>query len=402
MYGLTLLIQVVLLLTFLWTCATVLLGLVTKKKSRPVVAGPSTFAVLICAHNEETVVGKLLRALEEQHYPQERVHVFLLADHCSDRTAEVGRQFGQVTVLERNEGPRTGKGAVLNWGIPLIQQRYGGKFTHIVIFDADNVPDKAFLAAMDDSFRHGARLVQGNRLPLNPCDNLITQWYSMYWLSVDVFSKPKYNVDLPAIVSGTGFGFDVKLLEPEGWQTCTIVEDMEFSMQQNFKGVFSEYQDNARFYDEQPVTLSAMVSQLRRWMTGNYEISRLYWRRWLRHFRAHPDVRLIDNFVPMLMCVVFGFYFLGNVAWWVERLANGLPMMHLKDILWWTMLYVLSLIMGTNAVRGGNLQVKKMLPGILTSGFFCIFLSLIAVYSLFKPQRKWIPIAHVHKDGPEV
>ena len=356
MYGLTLLIKVVLLFTFLWTCATVLMGLLTRKKPRPVVAGPSMFAVLVCAHNEEGVVGKLLRALEEQDYPRERVHVFLIADHCDDHTAEVGRQFGQVTVLERNEGPRTGKGAVLNWGIPRILDAYRGKFSHIVIFDADNVPDKGFLRALDDSFRHGARLVQGNRLPLNPYDNLITQWYSMYWLSVDVFSKPKYNVDLPAIVSGTGFGFDVSLLDGAGWQTSTIVEDMEFSMQQNFKGVFSEYQ----------------------------------------------DVRLIDNFVPMLMCVVFGFYFLGNVGWWIDRITDGLPLLATKDVLWWSMLYVLSLIMGTNSVRGGDLSVKKMLPGILTGGFFCIFLSLIAVYSLFRPQRKWIPIAHVHEGGPEV
>lgn len=402
MYGLTLLIQVVLFLTFFWTCCTVIGGMLTRKKPRPVVAGPSRFAVLVCAHNEENVVGKLLRALEEQDYPKENIRVFLLADHCSDGTAAVGRKFDRVTVLERNDGPRTGKGAVLNWGIPLIARKYGRDFSHIVIFDADNVPDKGFLSALDDSFRHGARLVQGNRLPLNPYDNLITQWYSLYWLSVDVFSKPKYNVDLPAIVSGTGFGFDVKLLEPDGWQTSTIVEDMEFSMQQNFKGVFSEYQDNARFYDEQPVTLSAMVSQLRRWMTGNYEIARHYWRRWLQHFRKKPDVRLIDNFVPMLMCVVFGFYFLGNVAWWVERLVNGLPMMHLKDILWWIMLYGLSLVMGVNSVKGGDLSVKKMLPGILTGGFFCIFLSLIAVYSLFRPQRKWVPIAHVHRGGPEV
>ena len=56
------------------------------------------------------------------------------------------------------------------------------------------------------------------------------------------------------IISGTGSGFDASLLEPEGWHTRTIVEDMEFSMQQNFKGVFSVYQDDARFYDEQPVT----------------------------------------------------------------------------------------------------------------------------------------------------
>lgn len=306
-----------------------------------------------------------------------------------------------MTVLERSSGPRTGKGAVLSWGIPLIQERFGSQFSHLVIFDADNMADRGFLTALNDSFIHGARLVMGNRLPLNPYDNLISQWYSMYWLSVDVFSKPRYNVDLPAIISGTGFGFDIQLLEPDGWHTRTIVEDMEFSMQQNFKGVFSEYQDKARFYDEQPVTLKAMVSQLRRWMTGNYEIAHTYWREWCRHFRTKPDVRLIDNFIPMLMCVVFGFYFLINLLWVGHRALVGLPLLTGKDVLWWIMLYGLSLIMGTNAVRGGDLQIKKMLPGILTGGFFCIFLSLIAVYSVFFPQRKWIPIAHIHQEGPE-
>ncbi len=401
MYVLTFIVQLVLFLTFLWTCSTVFMGQLTRKKARPVAAGPSRFAVLVCAHNEGPVIGKLLQSLEDQDYAADLYQVFVLADHCTDQTAEVAGQYPHVTVLERNSGPRTGKGAVLSWGIPLIQERFRSRFSHIVIFDADNMADRGFLTAINDSFTHGARLVMGNRLPLNPYDNLISQWYSMYWLSVDVFSKPRYNVDMPAIVSGTGFGFDIQLLEPEGWHTRTMVEDLEFSMQQNFKGVFSEYQDKARFYDEQPVTLKVMVSQLRRWMTGNYEIAHAYWREWFQHFRKKPDIRLIDNFIPMLMCVVFGFYFLTNVLWVGYHAVEGRPLFAAKDILWWTMLYVLSLIMGTNAVRGGDLQIKKMLPGILTGGFFCIFLSLIAVYSVFFPQRKWIPIAHIHKEGPE-
>lgn len=401
MYVLTFIVQLLLVLTFLWTCSTVFLGLVTRRKKRPVVAGPSRFAVLVCAHNEANVVGKLFQSLEDQDYPGELYRVFLLADHCDDATAEVGRRYPHVTVLKRQEGPRTGKGAVLSWGIPRIRKQYGREFSHIVIFDADNMADRGFLSALDWSFRRGARLVMGNRLPLNPFDNLISQWYSMYWLSVDLFSKPRYNVDLPGIISGTGFGFDASLLEPDGWHTRTIVEDMEFSMQQNFKGVFSEYQDKARFYDEQPVTLRGMVSQLRRWMTGNYQIARLYRKEWLAHFRARPDARLIDNFVPMLMCVVFGFYFLTNVLWVGNRALNGLPPLAGKDILWWTMLYVLSLVMGTCAIKAGDLPVKKMLPGILTGGFFCIFLSLVAVCSVFFPQKKWIPIAHVHEAGPE-
>ena len=401
MYRLTFIVQLLLVVTFLWTCSTVFMGLLTRRKEKPVTGEPSRFAILVCAHNEANVVGKLFQSLEDQDYPGDLYRVFLLADHCEDGTPEVGRRYPHVTVLERKEGTRTGKGAVLSWGIPLIRQRYGGTFSHIVIFDADNMADRGFLAALDGSFRRGARLVMGNRLPLNPFDNLISQWYSMYWLSVDLFSKPRANVDLPGIISGTGFGFDASLLEPEGWHTRTIVEDMEFSMQQNFKGVFSVYQDDARFYDEQPVTWKGMVSQLRRWMTGNYQIAREYRKEWLAHFRARPDARLIDNFVPMLMCVVFGFYFLSNVLWVGYHAVEGRPLFALKDVLWWTMLYGLSLVMGTCAIKAGDLPVKRMLPGILTGGFFCIFLSLVAVWSVFFPQKQWIPIAHVHQEGPE-
>ena len=80
---------------------------------------------------------------------------------------------------------------------------------------------------------------------------------------------------------------------------------------------------------------------------------------------------------------------------------EGRPLFALKDVLWWTMLYGLSLVMGTCAIKAGDLPVKRMLPGILTGGFFCIFLSLVAVWSVFFPQKQWIPIAHVHQEGPE-
>ena len=75
---------------------------------------------------------------------------------------------------------------------------------------------------------------------------------------------------------------------------------------------------------------------------------------------------------------------------------RGVPLFHIKDILWWCMLYMLSLGVGTPCVVKGGLSVRRMLPAILTGGFFCILISMVAVYSVFKPQRKWVPIAHTH------
>lgn len=401
MYTITLLVQLLLLITFLWVAGTTLMGLLHPKKDKPGSGAYCSMAVVVCAHNEEAVVGKLLQSLAEQDYPRDKFHVFLLADHCSDRTAAVGRTFEQVTVYERSSGPRTGKGAVLTWGIPLILEKNPGRFTHMVIFDADNVADTGFLSALNQSFDRGGRLIMGNRLPLNPYDNIISEWYSMYWLTVDnLLCKPHHSMNLSAIISGTGFGFDLSLLEPEGWHTVTITEDMEFSMQQNFKGVFSDYQEEARFYDEQPTGFGTMIKQLRRWCTGNFEIAQHYRTVWFRHFRAKPDARLINNFVPMLMCTVFGFYFISNVFWLLYNAVSGLPLFAPKDVLWWIFLYLLSLGIGTYSAAKGGLSLTKMLPGILTSGLYCLLISLVAVYSLFKPQRAWIPIAHRHKDFP--
>lgn len=397
MYILTLIIQIVLLVSFLWTCGTVLHGLLTPPQKRPLVKGDCRFAVLICAHNEEHVVGQLLDSLDHQTYDPALFHMFLFADYCTDHTAQVARRYENVTVLERQEGPRTGKGAVLCWGVEKVMEQYSDRFDHIVIFDADNEADPCFLSALNERFRQGARMVMGNRLPLNPYDNLISRWYSMYWLTVDtLYCQPRDRAGHSSIISGTGFGFEASLLQPEGWHTRTITEDLEFSMQQNFKGVYASYAEDALFYDEQPTTLAAMVSQLRRWCTGNYEIAQVYAGRWFREFTAHFDMRLIDNFIPMLLCVIFGFYFLSNIVWLFYNGAIGVPLFHIKDILWWCMLYVLSVGVGTTCVIRGGLNVEKMLPAILTGGLFCILISLVAVYSVFKPQRKWVPIEHTH------
>ena len=83
-------------------------------------------------------------------------------------------------------------------------------------------------------------------------------------------------------------------------------------------------------------------------------------------------MRLVDNFIPMLLCVIFGFYFLSNIVWLFYNGMRGVPLFHIKDILWWCMLYMLSLGVGTTCVVKGGLSVRRMLPAILTGGFFCI------------------------------
>ncbi len=101
-------------------------------------------AVLICAHNEGRVVGKLLESLVQQDYPHS-LNVFLCADHCTDDTAAYWEAFPNITGLETMKALERGKGGGPFLGASKIRQEWPESFEYAVIFDADNVADPYFL-----------------------------------------------------------------------------------------------------------------------------------------------------------------------------------------------------------------------------------------------------------------
>ena len=79
------------------------------------IRGHTDFAVLIPAHNEEVILHTLLENLSCLEYPKEKHTVYVVADNCTDGTAELARQFEGVRVYERNDAFKRGKGYALNW-----------------------------------------------------------------------------------------------------------------------------------------------------------------------------------------------------------------------------------------------------------------------------------------------
>ena len=54
------------------------------------------YAIVIAARNEEAVIGRLLESIRLQDYPSELLTVFVVADNCTDRTAQAARSGGAV------------------------------------------------------------------------------------------------------------------------------------------------------------------------------------------------------------------------------------------------------------------------------------------------------------------
>lgn len=96
--------------------------------------------VVIPAHNEQDVIGRTLRSLEEQTVTPGRVVV--VADGCDDGTARIAREHGaQVVVTEDN---RHRKAGALNQALARLTEQGP---TYVLVLDADTRIAPEFIEA---------------------------------------------------------------------------------------------------------------------------------------------------------------------------------------------------------------------------------------------------------------
>ena len=84
-------------------------GLFGKMRETKQFPEKSTFALIVCAHNEQQVIAKLVENLKQLNYSDKLYDIFVVADNCVDKTAEAARNAGAI-VYERFSETGKGKG----------------------------------------------------------------------------------------------------------------------------------------------------------------------------------------------------------------------------------------------------------------------------------------------------
>ncbi|MCL1809317.1 MAG: glycosyltransferase [Clostridiales bacterium] len=229
------------------------------------------FGVVIPARNEEKVIGSLIESINLQKYPNELISIFVVADNCTDRTAEIARAMGAI-VFERNDTARIGKGYALNF---LFDKILGGDDCEAyVVFDADNLASPDFLWEMNKVYCRGYRVILGYRNSKNYASNWVSAGSSLWFLrDSEYLNHPRMLMNTSCLVAGTGFLVGRAILESnEGWHYFSLTEDVEFTADMIIKGEKIGYCGKAVFFDEQPVDFMQSWTQRVRWAKGFYQI----------------------------------------------------------------------------------------------------------------------------------
>ena len=360
------------------------------------------FAVMISARNESNVIGQLIASLKKQDYASDMFDVFVVADNCTDNTAEVARNAGAI-VYERFNTEKVGKGYALDYLIGNIFEKYGRDYYDgFMVFDADNILDKGFISAMNRTFTDGHRIITSYRNSKNYGTNWISAGYALWFLRESKYlNYSRMLMHTSCAISGTGFLVHKDIIKRnDGWKCFLLTEDIQFSIKSVIEGETVGYCKDAILYDEQPVSFSQAWTQRLRWARGFLQVFAHHGPELMRQtlktgrFSCYDMTMTIlpSIFLSMATCLM-------NAVGVTAAICNGedvtgllMLAVHWCVNVYW-MVFALGMITTITERKQIHCSTKKKILYTFTFPIYLFSYVPISIAALFK-QVKWEPIQH--------
>ena len=363
------------------------------------------FAVLVAARNEALVIGNLIESIRQQDYPEELIDIYVMADNCTDDTAEIAEKAGAV-VYKRFNRNLIGKGYVLHDLLEkLKEEKRFEKYDGFFVFDADNVLRENYISEMNKTFSDGYQVVTGYRNSKNFGDNWITAGIGLWFLRESRYlNYSRHLVGTSAAIGGTGFCTARMLLERyNGWNFFTLTEDLEFTSRVISDGYRIGFCRKAELYDEQPVEFRISWRQRLRWSRGYLQMLGKYGLGLFKNlFRTELPNRfasfdILMNIVPAIVMGGLGLIINAvNMIWLLlnEAPADELVLPLLKAVVGgYALFFIMGLITTISEWKHIHTSTGKKILYMFTFPLFMFTFMPISIESIFV-RVQWKPIRH--------
>lgn len=367
------------------------------------------FAFIIAARNEQAVIGNLINSIKQQNYPAELIDVIVVADNCTDDTAQIAREHGAIC-YERFNNMLVGKGYALDYCFNKIVEQFGDytAYDGYFIFDADNVIDKNYVKEMNKVFDRGYNVITSYRNSKNYDTNWITSGYSLWFIrEAKYLNNPRMMLKTSCAVSGTGFLVNSSIIKKNnGWKFNLLTEDIQFSVVNILEGEKIGYCESAMFYDEQPTTFKQSWNQRMRWSKGFYQVMFRFGRELIAMMfkKREMFVSCYDMFMTLapatllsIGCILLNLIFLAYGATDVHMLRRILPgtlgSIAFAGVNFYLLMFSIGFITLVTEWNKILAPANKKIKSLFTFPLFMITYVPISLVALVK-KVEWKPIAH--------
>jgi cellulose synthase/poly-beta-1,6-N-acetylglucosamine synthase-like glycosyltransferase len=257
------------------------------------------FDVIVPAHDEEQNIAATVVSLLAVEYPRNRFRVVVVADNCSDRTAERAREAG-ADVIERVDSTKRGKGYALHRAFEESLAR--GEADAVVVVDADTRVTKNLLDAFARRIAAGEVAVQAEYGVRNPDASWRTR---LMVIAMSLFHTVRSNgrerLGVSCGLRGNGMAFSCDVLREVPHDAFSIVEDVEYGIRLGEKGHRVAYAAEAAVLGEMVSTSDAAKSQRQRWERGRAELAQKHGWRLVKRGIRERDAMLFDLGADLLV-----------------------------------------------------------------------------------------------------
>lgn len=370
-----------------WTGLETIFALSSRISSQSGIRGEERVAILIPAHNEEIGLEKTLLDVMPQLRSSDRLVV--VADNCTDKTAEIARKQGAI-VVERQDLTQQGKGYALDYG---LKQLASDPPDVVIVIDADCRVEPGVIATLTETALKQNRPVQATYLMNKPDQPTAKDSVSAFAFTMKNLVRPLglWRVELPCLLTGTGMAFPWAAIQAVDFASGHLVEDMKLSVDLTITGYAPVYCPAARVIGTLPQQRNATQSQRTRWEHGHLQSISVYvpllLKAAIQKANLAAIVLALELSVPPLSLLVMTWMGVSAIAigwgvltgFWaaaIGAIAAGL--------------FLLVAVLGAWAKFG-----RKDLPlrELLAIPFYVLWKIPVYFKFLVRPQRDWIRTA---------
>lgn len=245
-------------------------ALLSRRNSQP--AGDARalrLCVVVPAHDEEAGIADCVRGLSAAERGPHTVEVAVVADNCSDATAERATAAG-ARVLERRDAERRGKGYALDHAFERLLPEGHDAF---IVVDADTRVEPNLYTALAAGLAEDASAVQCRYLVDNPEASLRTRLMHIAWLAFnDLRPRGREYWGCSVGILGNGFALSRQALERVPFDAGSIAEDLEYHIRLVRAGERVRFIPDTTVWSAMPTGGAAAAGQRARWEGGRFRM----------------------------------------------------------------------------------------------------------------------------------
>ncbi len=223
------------------------------------------FIIFIPSYGDDSVIFESINSALNIDYPKDLFEIMVISENMKDETNKKIKDLPVNLLIINSEN--SSKANALNEAINACREK---NYNIALILDSDNTVEPSILEEINNAYFAGSKAIQAHRIAKNPSTPTAILDAISEEINNSIFRKGHINMGLSSALIGSGMAIDYKWFAANVSNLKTAGEDKELELLLLKDGIFINYLDYVKVYDEKVKTERIYFNQRKRWLAAQF------------------------------------------------------------------------------------------------------------------------------------